>query len=78
VHEIDKTNPDIPNVLLIVTPQMRDLYYKYGQYIGFDLTFSLISEKPDHTKEYLVGVVAGTSESRRILIYGLVITNNQS
>jgi hypothetical protein len=26
----------------------------------------------------MVGVFAGTSESRRILVYGLVVTNNQS
>jgi len=42
VHKIDRANPDIPNVLLIISPQMKELYHKYGQYIGFDLTFSLI------------------------------------
>ncbi len=71
-------NPDIPNVLLIISPQMKELYYKYGQYVGFDLTFSLIKEKPSHETEYLVGVFAGTTESRRILVFGLVVTNNQS
>jgi hypothetical protein len=40
---------------------MRELYHKYGQYIGFDLTFSLIKEKPEYAKEYLIGVMAGTS-----------------
>jgi len=62
VHDIDKTNPDVPNVFLVITPQMKELYYKYGQYVGFDLTFSLIQERPwlNH-KEYMMGVFAGTS-----------------
>ena len=46
IFDIDELNPDLPNVLLIVTPQMKELYHKYGHYIGFDLTFSLIKEKP--------------------------------
>ena len=50
IHDIDEINPDLPNVLLIVTPQMKELYYKYGQYVGFDLTFSLIMDKPMHEK----------------------------
>ena len=57
---------------------MKELFYKYGQYVGFDLTFSLIREKPEQAKEYLVGVFAGTSQTRKIMIFGLVITNNQS
>ena len=61
MHEIDVLNPDLPNVLLVISPQMKELFYKYGQYVGFDLTFSLIREKPEQAKEYLVGVFAGTS-----------------
>jgi hypothetical protein len=29
---------------------MKELFYKYGQYVGFDLTFSLIREKPEQAK----------------------------
>ena len=57
---------------------MKELYIRYGQYVGFDLTYSLIKEAPQLSKEYLVGVFGGTSESQRIAVYGLVITNNQS
>jgi hypothetical protein len=50
IHDIDELNPDIPNVLLIVTPQMKELFHRHGQYVGFDLTFSLIKEKPTYEK----------------------------
>jgi hypothetical protein len=45
----ERINPkhwNLPNVLLIITPQMRELYLRYGQYVGFDLTYSLIKETP--------------------------------
>jgi hypothetical protein len=41
-HTVDPNNPNLPNVLLIVSPGMREMYRKYGQFMGFDLTFSLI------------------------------------
>jgi hypothetical protein len=40
---------------------MKELYLRYGQYVGFDLTYSLIKEAPEASKEYLVGVFGGTS-----------------
>lgn len=42
VHAVDIVNPELPNVLLVISPQMKELFYKYGHYVGFDLTFSLI------------------------------------
>ncbi len=80
-NDYERINPkhwNLPNVMLIVTPQMKELFLKYGQYVGFDLTFSLIKETPESTKEYLVGVFGGTSESQRITVYGFVVTNSQS
>ncbi len=46
---VDPNNPNLPNVLLIVSPSMKEMYRKFGQSIGFDLTFSLIREQPTHT-----------------------------
>lgn len=60
----ERLNPlhwNLPNVIIIITPQMKELYLRYGQYVGFDLTYSLIKETPESTKEYLVGVFGGTS-----------------
>jgi len=38
----DENNPELPNILVIVTSQMKDQYRQYGKLVGFDLTFSLI------------------------------------
>jgi hypothetical protein len=62
----------------MVTPEMKRLYREFGQFIGFDLTFSIIQEKPTHHKEYLMGIFAGTNESKRIVVYGVVVTNSQT
>jgi hypothetical protein len=41
----DETNPGLPNILVIVTPEMMVQYEKFGQWMGFDLTFSVIRER---------------------------------
>ena len=46
--------------------------------MGFDLTYSLIRERNQAGREYLVGMFGGVSESKRISIFGVVITNSQS
>ena len=63
---------------MIITPRMKQLYLEFGQYVGFDLTFSIIRERPTQHKEFLVGIFGGSTESKRILIYGLIITNSQT
>lgn len=57
---------------------MRELYQKFGQVIGFDLTFSVISERTVRDEEYKVGVFAGVNAYKKIVIFGLVVTNSQS
>ena len=39
----DAANPHLPNILLIVSPKMKELYGRFGTLIGFDLTFGLIT-----------------------------------
>ena len=57
---------------------MKQNYDEFGQAIGFDLTFSIIKEQPQHHKEYLTGVFAGTDDSKRITVFGVVVTNSQT
>ena len=65
-----------PDLLLIVTPGMKEMYLKYGRCVGFDFTFNMVREIPLKTKgkkeQYLIGVIAGLNSFRRITIYGLV------
>lgn len=63
---------------MIVTPEMIEQYKNYGQIVGFDLTFSLISERTHNNAEYMLGVFAGSNACKRIVIFGLVVTNSQS
>ena len=74
----DELNPYLPNILLIVTPEMKREYRKFGKLVGFDLTFSLVRERTKKNQEYMVGVMAGTNGSKKIIIFGLVFMNTQS
>jgi hypothetical protein len=57
---------------------MIDLYKRYGQWVGFDLTFSIISERTEDNGEYMLGIFASTNNSKKIVVFGLVVTNSQS
>jgi hypothetical protein len=32
----------LPELMIVVTPQMKKNYHKYGEFVGFDFTFNLI------------------------------------
>ena len=57
---------------------MKEQFYLYGDVVGFDLTYSVIRERTKNNAEYSVGVFASTNLYKRIVIFGLVITNSQS
>ncbi len=57
---------------------MKEQYKLFGAFVGFDLTFSVIRERSSRDCEYMIGVFAGTNGSKRIVIFGLIITNSQS
>lgn len=72
----------IPEVMLIITPQMRDLYNKYGFMIKIDFTFKLIREEVpsvDHEgtpilKKFAVGFISGVNPNNKIIIYALCLS----
>lgn len=74
----DRLNPSLPNVLLIITPEMKSSYKQYGQLMGFDLTFGVITERTEDDREYMLGVFACSNAYKKIVIFGLVITNSQT
>jgi hypothetical protein len=57
---------------------MKEQYKRFGILVGFDLTFNLISERAENDREYMIGVFASTNLFKKIIIFGLVVTNSQS
>jgi hypothetical protein len=57
---------------------MREQYALFGDLVGFDLTFSVIREKTKNGGEYMIGVFASTNLYKKIVIFGLVVTNSQT
>ena len=41
----DRQNPNIPNIMVIVSPKMKELYERFGDLVGFDLTYNVVKEK---------------------------------
>jgi hypothetical protein len=75
----DEANPGLPNILLVVTPKMKDKYRRFGQAVGFDLTFSVVKERTKDNGEYMFGLFASNNTTfKKIVIFGLVVTNSQS
>lgn len=74
----DSENPSLPNILLVVTPEMKTHFQEFGSWVGFDLTFSIIRERTASNGEYMIGFFLGTNASKRIIVFGLVVTNSQS
>lgn len=54
---------------------MKQLFQKYGQFVGFDLTYNLVKDTigPDH-KKYKLGAILGLSACKKIVPFALVIT----
>ena len=75
-------NP-FPSILLISNDEMKRNFERFGKCTSFDLTFSLINEKPieikeeevNIRKEYLLGFFAGVNNHGKIVIFACVITS---
>jgi len=59
--------------MVVVTPQMKENFYRYGHWIGFDFTFNLVQEKYQD-KNWKVGCFMGISGSKKMVPYGLVLS----
>jgi hypothetical protein len=67
--------------MLIITPQMKTLYGKYGYFIKMDYTYKLIREQvigiddsgERRVKKYVVGFISGINSHNRIIVYGICI-----
>jgi hypothetical protein len=61
---------------------MISLYKLYGKSIGFDITYNLIREKfktnTGEVKKYGLGLFTGINNFNKIIIFALVILNDES
>ena len=69
---------ELPDLLVVVTPLMKENYKLYGHWVGFDLTFNLIQEKNKDGRTWKVGIFTGISSSKKIVPFGLVICNEET
>jgi hypothetical protein len=69
---------ELPNLMIVITPLMKENFKKFGEWMGFDFTFNIIQEIKDREQPYRVGVFVGISASKKIVPFGLVICNGET
>lgn len=62
-----------PDLLLLTTPHMKENFQKYGETVGFDLTYNIIREKPQNGVQFSIGVFAGLDKYLKITPFGVAI-----
>lgn len=62
--------------MIIVTPDMKEYFKKFGNYISIDYTFNLFRDLHDNGNSYKAGFILGSSFSRRIVPYAIIIALN--
>lgn len=68
----------LPDLLIAISPLMKQMYHKYGEVAGIDFTFKLIREKHTSGKMWKVGMVVGNSLSRKIVPFALLVALEES
>ena len=76
-----RENP-LPTMLLISNKKMKESYDKFGDTVGFDMTFSLFKEKPFEIlggetttfKDYQLGFFTGVNNYNKVIIFACVIS----
>jgi hypothetical protein len=66
---------ELPDLMIVVTPLMKENFGKFGDWMGFDFTFNLIQEIKDRKQPYRVSAFVGISSLKKIVPFGLVICN---
>jgi hypothetical protein len=60
--------------MIVVTPKMRENFFKYGEWLGFDFTFNLVQELHSTGKNWKIGCFMGISCSKKLVPFGLVLS----
>jgi len=67
-------NNSFPDIFLTVTRSMIENYKKYGQVIGFDVTYNTIKRK-NNEHGWGLGVFWGKNCHNHIIIFGISLIN---
>jgi hypothetical protein len=69
---------ELPDLMIAVSPLMRENYKRFGDWMGFDFTFNLVQEVKEGRQPWRLGVFTGISSSKKIVPFGLVICNEET
>jgi hypothetical protein len=69
---------ELPDLMIAVSPLMKENFRRFGDWMGFDFTFNLIQEIKEEKQPWRVGVFVGISASKKIVPFGLVICNEET
>lgn len=69
---------ELPELMVVVTPKMKQNFHKYGNWVGFDFTFNLVQENHSNGKNWKVGCFMGISSSKKMVPYGLVLSIDET
>ena len=66
----------LPDLMIVITPAMKENFKLYGQWLGFDFTYNIIQGTNDTGRHWGIGMFTGISASKKIVPFGLVISNS--
>ena len=50
---------ELPDLMIIVTPLMKENFKRFGHWVSFDYTFKLVQEIKENKQPYRIGVFLG-------------------
>ena len=66
---------ELPDLMVIVSPLMKENFRHFGHWMGFDFTYNIIQERNKEGRAWRIGIFTGISSSKRLVPFGLVICN---
>ena len=66
---------ELPDLIIIVSPQMKENFQLYGDWMGFDFTYNIVQGVNETGRQWKVGIFTGISASKKIVPFGLVLCN---
>jgi hypothetical protein len=69
---------ELPDLMLVVTPLMKENFSLYGHWMGFDFTYNIIQDVNHEGRPWRIGIFTGISSSKKIVPFGLVVCNQET
>lgn len=68
------TEGQLPRILVVISPQMKENFKQYGQTVSYDLTYNIIRDITPDRRQYAVGIFTGVNCYNKIIPFGITIT----